>query len=428
MRRVLFLFSVLLLTACAAAPQLASPPDVRPNPALDQIAWLQLGDGGAGEIRAVAEGANCPRFTQSNGIEIALQLRAPANDAFARVCSAPLPAGAKVEGLPAIKARPERILVLGDTGCRVLNLAVQSCNSPKDWPFPALAASAARLKPDLVIDLGDYQYRETPCPPGNDGCAGTPYGDNWPAWKADFFAPAAPLLAAAPWLFVRGNHEDCHRAWRGFMRLLGPLPHSPDCAAHLAPYRVPLGGLTLLVMDNADASDATVDASKVPLYQAELADAVSPGAVPVWLAMHRPIWAVVTGPLNVPVGGNAQIIAAAEKTMITKPVALMLSGHIHSFQAINYAGGQPPPQIVAGNGGDTLHVIPANLKGAIFQGHSGVAVQDGLSVGGFGFLLLTRGQGKWTIDLYDSAGVAEGQCLFDEAAGRVDCPRLPAGR
>ena len=137
---------------------------------------------------------------------------------------------------------------------RLKDQAIQNCNDPQDWPFPNVAAAAARLKPDLVIDVGDYLYRESPCPAGNSGCAGTPYGDNWPAWKADFFAPAAPLLAAAPWVFVRGNHEDCERTGRGYLRLLGPLAYAPTCVGHLAPYRVKLGDFELMVMDNADVA------------------------------------------------------------------------------------------------------------------------------------------------------------------------------
>ena len=59
---------------------------------------------------------------------------------------------------------------------------------------------------------------------------------------------------------------------------------------------------------------------------------------------------------------------------------------------------------------------PVNLKGAIFQGHSGVGVKDGLSVGGFGFLMMTRQDANWAIDLYDSAGRRKGQCLFTPGA------------
>jgi hypothetical protein len=80
---------------------------------------------------------------------------------------------------------------------------------------------------------------------------------------------------------------------------------------------------------------------------------------------------------------------------------------------------------VAGNGGDDLHITPANLRGTVFQGFSGVKVADGLSVGGFGFLLMTRAANGWTIDLYDPAAKPKGQCVFstpqDGKTGRLDC-------
>jgi len=433
MKKSAVLFSALIAVGCAAAPQLATPPSTVPEISAAPAQWVQLGPDGAAEIRAVVENAaqGCPQFQAKDGRRIVLSPRAPADVKFALLCSAPLPPDANIPGLPAVTPQPQRIVVLGDTGCRLLNQSIQNCNNPRDWPFPNVTAAAARLKPDLVIHVGDYQYRESPCPPGNQGCAGTPYGDNWSAWKADLFAPAAPLLAAAPWIFVRGNHEECDRSGPGYLRLLGPLAWSPSCVPHLAPYRVPLGDFSLQVMDDSDASDTDVDAAKLPEYQADLAATAAPSRVPVWLAMHRPIWAALGLVANIPAGGNAQIIAASQKTMIGKPVALMLAGHIHTFEVLNYSrrgvDGIPPPQIVAGNGGDALVSAPANLRSTIFQGNSGVSVKDGLSVGGFGFLLLTRNPSGWTIDLYDSGGVAEGQCLFTAASDRLDCPKLPRG-
>ena len=119
-------------------------------------------------------------------------------------------------------ASPQRILVVGDTGCRIKGAALQACNDPAPGLFRRLAAAAARLKPDLVIHVGDYLYRESACPAGNAGCAGSPWGDNWITWQADFLTPAAPLLAAAPIVLVRGNHEDCRRSGAGLLRLQGP--------------------------------------------------------------------------------------------------------------------------------------------------------------------------------------------------------------
>ena len=393
-------------------------------------AWVQAVATGGYEARIITDGQTCPILKSDKG-EVTMTVRAPENGAFPLTCSAPIPGGATTASvndvaMPLPAARPDRILVLGDTGCRIKGGALQACNDPAAWPFPTLAAAAAKLKPDLVVHVGDYLYREEPCPPGNTGCEGSPSGDNWPSWNADFFAPAAPLLAAAPWVILRGNHEDCQRAGLGFLRLLGQDAFDPaaPCNPHLAPFTVSLGGVTLAAMDNADAPDTSIDDRLVPLYEKEFQDLAALPA-PLWYAGHRPIWAAISGPLNIPIGGNATIIAAASKTPLPPNIALMLSGHIHTFEAINYEGAVPP-QIVAGNGGDNLDITPANLKGAIFQGRSGVSVKDGLSVGGFGFLMMTRRDADWTIDLYDSAGRQKGQCVFtpgaDGGVGRVDCP------
>src|SRR6185295_2239356 len=100
----------------------------------------------------------------------------------------------------------------------------QDCNNPALWPFAQVAQSVADAKPDLVIHVGDYLYRESACPAGDAGCARSPYGYDWPTWKADFIAPAAPALRAAPWIVVRGNHEICRRGGAGYFRLLDPTP------------------------------------------------------------------------------------------------------------------------------------------------------------------------------------------------------------
>lgn len=393
-------------------------------------AWVQAVASGGYEARVITSDATCPTLKSDKG-DAVMMARAPANGAFPLTCGAAMPAGAAHASigesvLPLPVAAPNRILVLGDTGCRIKGRALQACNDPAAWPFPSVAAAAAQLKPDLVIHVGDYLYREEPCPAGNAGCAGSPSGDNWPSWQADFFTPATPLLAAAPWVILRGNHEDCARAGLGFLRLLGPdaFDGAAPCNPHLAPFLVSLGGPTLAAVDDANAPDTDIDDKLVPVYAAEL-QSLAGAPAPVWFAAHRPIWAAISGPLNVPIGGNATIIAAIGQTAMPPNVALMLSGHIHTFEAINYDGATPP-QIVAGNGGDNLDVTPVDLKGAIFQGHSGVGVKDGLSVGGFGFMMMTRQDANWSIDLYYFVGRRKGQCLFTpgsgDVVGRVDCP------
>lgn len=88
------------------------------------------------------------------------------------------------------------------------------------WPFAQIARSAAAWQPDLILYVGNYFYRDDPCPAGNAGCAGSLTGDTWAAARADFFAPAAPLLEVVPWIFVRDNHEACDRIGQAWSRLL----------------------------------------------------------------------------------------------------------------------------------------------------------------------------------------------------------------
>lgn len=389
--------------------------------------WVQATATGY-EARATSATAACPVLHTPAG-DTAMTVRAAATEQFPQVCAAPIAPGTKgasIAGQPvaAPVAAPERILVLGDTGCRIKGAALQACNDPAQWPFPPLAAAAAKLKPDLIVHLGDYLYRESPCPPGVAGCAGSPWGDNWTTWQADFFTPVAPLFAAAPIVLARGNHEDCERAGLGWLRLLGPSAFDGGCPPHLPVYTVDIGAVRLAVMDDASAPETSVSRTDLPVYAAEIA-ALGSLPAPVWFVHHRPIWAAITGPLNIPIGGNRTLIEAAGSTLIPGTVELQLSGHIHTFEAINYDK-NVPPQIVAGHGGDNLHSTPLNLRGAIFQGNSGVTVTEGLSVEGFGFLLMTRSTEGWTIDLYDAAGRQTRQCRFIAAANgnrpRVYCP------
>lgn len=405
-----FFFLLSLTAADAAPPTLLSH-------------WVQLAPGGSAEARVVVQGDACPAAT-IDGANLPMRVRAVSDKDFpVLLCAVTLPAGAKhvsILGadLPLPNSDPQRIVVLGDTGCRIKGATVQACNDPTKWEFAEIAAAAAKLKPDLVIHVGDYLYREGPCPGVDSGCAGTPWGDNWPTWAADFFTPAAPLLAASPWVVVRGNHEECARAGHGWLRLLGPLPADPaNCTLHLAPYPVPLKPMTLIVMDDADASDVLEPSDQVAVYRGDF-DAIGKLApAPSWLVMHRPVWGVVSGPMGMVLGGNRTMRAAVESTGISPNISLLLAGHIHTFEAMNYEKGAPP-QILAGEGGDLLDPAPADLTG---QSVGTMKITGGLSLPGYGFLLFTHAGNAWTIDVRAADGSHERTCEF--ASGHIACAK-----
>jgi hypothetical protein len=314
-------------------------------------------------------------------------------------------------------AQTNKILVVGDTGCRLKGLYWQDCNSPEGWPFRKLAIAAAALAPEVIVHVGDYYYRESACPPLRSSCAGSPHGDNWEAWKADFFEPAGPLLAAAPWVFVRGNHEICTRGGRGWTRLLSPFPFEGEgaCAEREPTYRVDLGGPTLLVMDVTAAEDRSVDTALAPVLAKELS---AGGAVagPVWYAFHKPIYAALRVVDGASIGDN-KTLAAAARDGLPDNVRAILSGHLHVFQIAGFRENSPV-QLVVGNGGDALDMYaPAQFDGLRI---GPVTVERGRSVTGvFGFATLERSDDLWRVTDFNAEGKPLLRCALRDR--NLDC-------
>ena len=391
--------SVVLLTlggAAAAAP-----------------AWTQMTAAGA-EVRLVTAASTCPTI-QVDGARRRMAVRAGPSEAFAnRVCTAKLRGGDRqilVDGvtLRGTPGRPQRLVILGDTGCRLKGTTVQNCRDPSGWPFARIAALAAARKPDLVIHVGDYYYRETPCPPDNAGCAGSPYGDKWATWKAELFDPAAPLLAAAPWVFARGNHEDCQRGGPGWLRLLDAAPTVKACPAESDTFAVDLGGPTLFVVDSADTEDLTAPADKVARFAARL-EPVKAAPGDAWIVTHRPIWnSARLGGLVADGLVNATERAAVKNRDLVG-VGLILSGHIHNFTSVSF-GSLRPPQLVVGTGGDILDLGDAPPPA---WGNAWVDGQwaDLFTMGRFGYFVFDRRGKDWVGRFYDTQDRTAAVCLL----------------
>ncbi len=197
-----------------------------------------------------------------------------------RGCEVAVPPGAVAavldgKPLPLARPNPQRILMFGDTGCRLGDRqCVPGLQRSGRVAVPARSPPlAATARPDLVIHVGDYHYRESACPIDDRGCAGSPWGYGWDAWNADFFAPAAPLLAAAPWVMVRGNHEDCSRAGEGWFRFMDRAPMERTCRDLTGIFVARLGDFGVVVVDDAKAADpkgdpsALVDAVARPVHR-----------------------------------------------------------------------------------------------------------------------------------------------------------------
>jgi hypothetical protein len=383
--------SLLLLAGIFAHGQILSP------------AWVELGEGGQAIARvvvangAVTSVADCPSATV-DGASLAMTPRMPAPDGFQPVCELVLPAGAKsarIKGqtLALPHADPSRIVVVGDTGCRIKGTEVQDCN--RDWPFEHVSKAAASAQPQLVIHVGDYLYREDPCPAKDRSkCGGSPSGDNWDTWNADFFKPAAALLAAAPWAFSRGNHEDCKRSWRGWFYYLDPRPwQGGACNAMSPPYSVQLGKFQLIEFDSSAADQKQVAPEQLRTYAAQLASLRAENA---WLVDHHPFWALKPATATAPAIEETDVLQQAWNQASPKGIVMVLSGHTHLFELLSY-GAERPLQIVAGDAGTKLD------KAAQGQTHGvqiyGLMVQASEDDEQFGYTLLNKSGSSWTLSL-----------------------------
>ncbi len=390
-------------------------------------AWVEV-TGRGPEVRVVTPASVCPRLV-INGRRHAMRLRAAPSGAFPdRICVAALPRGSRIANLqgqilPVPRGPPNRIVILGDTGCRLKGPLVQDCNDPvAGWPFARVAALAARRRPDLVVHVGDYYYRETPCPAGEAKCAGSPFGDRWQTWKAELFAPAAPLLAAAPWVFARGNHEDCNRGGAGWFRLLDASPAVRDCPAQSDTFAVPIGGTRLLIVDSADPDDFKLKPDQQEEFTARLdaMDRLRAGA-PAWLVTHRPIWTVQRKDAALSDGlGNINERAAIKDRNLAG-IDLVLVGHVHNFTSLDF-GAARPPELIVGTGGDLQDPsdLPPPAVGAVtIDG----ATAQAFTMGRFGYFVFDRKGADWVGAFHDLTDAVIAVCRLHRASLTCAEPR-----
>jgi hypothetical protein len=456
----LAMLAVVTLFGCANTSSPTMAPEHR---------YVVMGPDGTAVARAITSAAECPEL-DADGIPRAMQVRMPAGTIPLRptrsdpsmskpsafpvlTCEATIPAGtvrAAIAGLPLPlpKAHPQRIVIIGDTGCRIKTSdnVFQNCDDPTLWPFERIANAAAATAPDLVIHVGDYHYRENACPAGDPGCAGSPWGYGWDAWRADLFHPGRRLLEVAPWILLRGNHESCNRAGQGWWRFLDPRPVAPlqDCNAavndsigdYSEPYAVPLGadpGTQFIVFDSSLAGVTPLKPDD-PMYrnyhaQFERVFAQTARAERTFFMAHHPVLGFASNPSNpqspFPGNGGLQSVLQASYASALFPanVEVLVSGHNHLLEIVNFAS-MHPPQIISGNAGDWAdEAFPVPFP-KDRQPAPGAVVDELITTTRFGFMTLDRDGTAWQLRAWDVDGALQTACML--AQRQIRCTPIAA--
>ncbi len=356
-------------------------------------------------------------------------------------CEAVVPAGHKVATIDGVDmklpvAHPRRILIMADTGCRMNGALAangsnqQNCADPTAFPWAYLSSYEATFKPDLILQVGDWFYRDTNCLSNGvetfPGCNTPtspnyePWGDIFDSWNADVFFPAKTLLASAPWIMARGNHESCGRGARGWYALLDPRPFNinnvicaktstyplpgPTSATYTGDfeptYVVPANGVNFLVHDSSFANDSAVDPNMAANYDVDLSNLLAvlgPNSMNIF-ATHKPTFGLSYGsaPDGCTVGkaddagdfteqsvfaGGTGYTASAFANGVPSNIGLFVSGHVHQFQYFNFGKGAAQnatlaPQLIVGVGSSLLdpdcitgNVPAGNVDMAAFKQH-----------------------------------------------------------
>jgi len=385
--------------------------------------WVEIGPGGIPLVRAITNKTSCP-FIQIDQATQPMKVRVAesAPNFPVTVCEIDIPEGTlkitlENKNIPLPHPNPQRILVLGDTGCRIKSSGgktlIQNCNDTAEWPLQQIASAAAQWKPDLVIHVGDYNYRESPCPSDHPGCKGSPYGDLWDTWNEDFFNPAAPLLNAAPWIMVRGNH--------GWFRFLEPRPYTPDCKDLTDSYWIPIGNTDILVLDSAPADDNQVTEAARSIYSKQISDFLNiPTKNERWVITHRPSWGisstklhhnelkVTTANATLQAAWNGIFAPTGNGILSNSGIQLLLSGHVHLFELLSFADFRPL-QLIVGTGGTQLDdKLVDQLEGIPV---AGTTVSTSHHLNQFGFMTLERlGAAEWLAQQHSSTGEIKLTC------------------
>jgi hypothetical protein len=231
---------------------------------------------------------------------------------------------------------------------------------------------------------------------------------------------------------VRGNHETCKRAGEGWFRFLDHGPFPKKCPKFDIGDFFATGdkSLRFAVMDSAaiakekddadednDVSSADIENADALLRQKfeELSGKLD---APSWLLSHAPFNAVRLNKDTDADEVDNIVQQRALGKLLPPTIKLIVSGHVHAFEALSFNETNPPhvPQLVVGDSGTKLASephVPTDV--------GGVPVTSGVVLSHFGYMVWDREGVNWNGRLFDEKGMPKVRCKLAER--ELSCKR-----
>ena len=143
---------------------------------------------------------------------------------------------------------------------------------------------------------------------------------------------------------------------------------------------------------------------------------------------HKPIWGFTysknkkTGERELGIRNMTLQDALKDKSWKNKPPAgieLVLSGHIHLWEALSFEDGRSPQFVLGAGGTELAHKLP---KDKHLRGHriGGTRIAAITSDDDFGYtLFVPKDGGQWDATFYDTTGQPKIACTV--TASEIDC-------
>ncbi len=189
--------------------------------------------------------------------------------------------------------------------------------------------------------------------------------------KVEFFNDSKKILEKVPFIFIRGNHEDCNRGGKTWSVLLDNSINFKECSTYDNAFKIEFNNIEFYMIDSAYSQDiVTLDdegKKQIEFYKEEfkkLFSNISSDKKNILLT-HRPLFSfeldswkenAKTTELNLILSNS---LMSLEKEKLNK-LNFIFSGHVHIgaiIKVLNEKKNLNITQVIAGNGGANLNTL-----------------------------------------------------------------------